>query len=161
MGKALPDITIIRDTREKEGWVWEPEEKKPGKVRIAGMEVAGLTAGDYSIVGAEHIVRIERKNGFGELFGNMSPKSHKERFEREMEKLEDIPLKYIVIETSLNEDTLGLSVPQMRSGPPASSVLKWLTELQMTYGVHIIWAGDCGKKVAETIFRQVARRHLQ
>src|SRR5687768_8444222 len=102
----LKDIEIIRDNREKpgEGWFWESEEKRPGKMRISGTTNATLDAADYSVVGYENIVRIERKFGFSELFGNMTSKEHKERFEREMEKLSIIPHAYILIESNLSKD---------------------------------------------------------
>jgi hypothetical protein len=155
---ALPRLTIIRDTREQEGWVFDPEEKRPGKIQILGTVTQGLDAGDYSMIGYQHLLRIERKNGFCELFGNMTPKEHKDRFEREMEKLKSIPYKYLLIEGVLSSDILGLSVPQFYKGPPASAVIKWLLELQIDYGINVLFVGDAGKKVARYIFELVARR---
>jgi len=155
---ALPEITIIRDTREQQGWIFEPEEKKPGKIRVLGTETATLDAADYSVKGYEDLIRIERKNGFGELFCNMSPKAHKERFEREMEKLRHIPYKYIIVETVLSDDALCLSVPQMFRGPPSSAVLKWLFELQMEYGIVPVFAGDAGQRTARYLIELAIRK---
>lgn len=155
---ALPEITIIRDTREQKGWIFEPEEKKPGKIRVLGTEVGTLDAADYSVKGYESLIRIERKNGFAELFCNMSPKAHKERFEREMEKLRDIPYKYLIIETVLSDDALCLSVPQMYKGPPSSSVLKWIYELEMEYGIVPIFANDAGKRTARYLIELAIKR---
>lgn len=162
MGKALASYTIIKDTREHDnhGWVFEAEEKKPGKPQIVGMIEQCLDAGDYSIVGLEDKIRIERKNGFAELFGNYADKEHKERMIRECEKLRVIPHKYIVIETNLMEDTLGLGVPQMKFGPPVKRVVDWLLELQLEYNLVPIFAGDAGKYVAKSIFNQMARKYL-
>src|SRR5690606_29560670 len=100
---------VARDTREQNGWTWIEEEKKPGKCRLLGTNEYGLKTGDYSIMGLEDKLCIERKNGFSELFGNYSPKDHRERFEREMERMMEVPHRYILIETNLNYDTLGLS----------------------------------------------------
>jgi hypothetical protein len=155
---ALPEITIIKDTREQQGWDFEEEEKKPGKIRVKGTVVNMLDAGDYSVAGYEDIVRIERKFGIRELFGNMTPVANKERFEREMEKLSKIPYKYILIESNLSMDVMGLTVPQFFKSPPCSAVMKWLLELQMEYGVVPMFVGDSGKKVARTIFETVIRR---
>lgn len=160
MAKKLPEITIVTDTREQKPWTFDEEEKQPGKVRIAGNVVECLDAGDYSIKGLEHLVRIERKMGFRELFGNMSPTEHRDRFEREMEKLRTIPFKYLLIESNLSHDILALSVPQYQSGPPASRVLDWLTYLNQKYGIHHMFVGECGQRVAKTIFKQIARDHL-
>ena len=160
MAKRLPEITIIRDTREhaNNGWWFNEEEKKPGRIRVTGTVSQALDAADYTVLGYEDVVRIERKAGICELFGNMIPVANRERFEREMEKLRDIPYKYIVIETNLNDDVLGLSVPQMFKGPTSSSVVKWLFELQMEYGVVPVFAGGCGKRVARYIFENAIRR---
>jgi hypothetical protein len=154
----LPKITVLRDSREQEGWVFDPEEKQPGKVQILGTVTQGLDAGDYSMVGYEHLLRIERKNGFCELFGNMTPKEHKIRFEKEMEKLKPIPYKYLLIEGVLTKDVLGLSIPQMFRSPPSSAIAKWLLELEIDYGIKVWFVGDAGKKVARYIFELVARR---
>src|SRR6476620_5096422 len=110
MPARLPSITVVRDTREKEdqGWIFEPEEKVAGKIQILGTVETGLDAGDYTLLGYEDKIRIERKQGFCELFGNMSPKDHRERFEREMEKLRNIPYKYLIIEGMLTRDVLGM-----------------------------------------------------
>lgn len=162
MPTKLPEYTIIRDTREKDkhGWFWEPEDKIAGKCRVIGTEETGLKSGDYSIKGLEDKVVIERKEGFGELHGNMSPTENKERFINEMERIKDIPHKFILVESCINRDILTLSIPQYRSGPPSRRVLEWLIELQMKYGVHVMFVGDAGKSAARLIFEKVARLYL-
>jgi hypothetical protein len=160
MARKLPEITIIKDTREQKGWDFLEEEKVAGKVRVAGMEVATMDAADYTIKGAEDLVRIERKYGFTELFNNMTPLESKYRFEREMEKLRAVKHRYLVIETSLNDDILALSIPQLYKGPTANRVLSWITELEMEYGIVPIYAGSCGRRVARHIFDNIARRYL-
>jgi len=158
----MPKEIVVRiDAREQTPWIFEKEEKVSSSYKsiVIGSEINSLDAADYSIVGYEHLVRIERKNGFQELFGNMMPKENKERFEREMEKLIDIPHKYILIETNLNKDSLGMSVPQIYKGPPSNVVLKWLTSLQIQYGIHFMFVGDCGKKVARNIFDEIIKRY--
>lgn len=162
MGKKLPEFVICRDTREKEnnGWVFEEEEKKAGKTRVLGTLEECLSAGDYCIKDHYDLVVIERKQGFCELMGNMSPKDHMDRFLVEMEKLRPVKHKYIVVETSITKETLGLSIGQMYKGPPMKSVLKWLIQLEMEFGVVPIFAGDAGKIVARNIFDQIARKYL-
>lgn len=154
------EIIIKTDSREQNPWMFPVETKESQKSKasmIIGSEVVGLNAADYTIKGFEDIIRIERKNGFGELFGNYSPKANRERFEREMDKLIDIKHKYILIETALNKDTLGLSVPQFKYGLPANVVFKWLIELQLQYGVHVMFVGDCGQKTARNIFEEIIK----
>lgn len=163
MANRLPSITIIRDTREKDGqgWIFEPEEKKPGRIQVLGTEVGTMDAADYSLAGYPELVAIERKQGFGELFGNLTNKEHKERFERELEKLRRFKHKYLIIEGSLSNDILGMSVPQMQyNAPPAKRIVQTLLEYQLEYGLIPVWAGDAGKKIARYIFDAIARKYL-
>jgi hypothetical protein len=153
----LPALTVIRDTREQKGWDFHPEEKVAGKIQVLGTEVGTLEAGDYSLKGYEDIIRIERKMGFRELFGNYSPVANRERFEREMEKLRHIKYKYIIVESSLSDDLLGMAPPQVQTGLPCNTVMKWLEELEVEYGISVKYAGPCGKRLARTIFEAVAR----
>ncbi len=160
--RTLPDITIIRDTREQRGWTFDGEEKKPGQVRIMGTEEGCLDCGDYAIKGMEDLVRIERKNSWQELFGNYSPVASKERFEREMEKLRLIKHRYILIEANLCNDLISLTVPQYYNaagGPAGIRVYEWLLELQLEYDVNVQFVGDCGKRIAKSIFKQIARKY--
>jgi hypothetical protein len=163
MGKTLPEYYILRDNREKnqKGWWFDEEEKVAGKTRILGTKECTLNAADYTIEGAEDLIRIERKYGFTELFGNMTPKESELRFVREMEKLRDIPHKYILIESNLSSDILQLSVQQFRGvGPPCHRIAKWLIDLEMEYNIHIWFVGDCGKRIAKSIFDSIARKYL-
>jgi hypothetical protein len=162
MANKLPEIFIIRDSREHldHGWVFEEEEKKPGKIRICGTIDQGLDCADYSIKGLEDVIRVERKMGFRELFGNYTPSANQERFHREMEKLRPIKHKFILIETFLTEDSLCLSIPQSGFGPPCHKILDWLTEIELEYNIGVKFVGDAGKRVAKTIFRQIARKYL-
>lgn len=154
----MEDEIVIVDTREQRPWNFEAEEKKSGhKSRIVGSQVDTLDCGDYTLLNYEHCLRIERKMGFGELLGNMTPIAHKERFEREMEKLSQYKYKYIVIEGNINNDLLGMSPVQFKYAPPCSSVLRWLIEIHMKYGVVPIFAGDAGKRVVRNIFEMVVR----
>jgi len=162
MATRLPkNVVIIRDTREKpdQGWMFQDTECKAGKINFSDTELCKLDCGDYSIKGMEHIITIERKNGFSELFGNMTPKSSKERFHREMERMQNVKHKYIVVEGNINKDVLGMCPPQMRNGPPGKKVLKWLHELELKYDVNVIFAGDCGKIVAKSIFENILRMY--
>ena len=154
-------IKIIRDLREKDGHGWNFSAdliKKPGRIQFLGTELCSLDAGDYSILGVENLIRIERKAGFAELFGNMIPVSNKERFEREMEKLRQVKHKYILIESTLCHDIMGMCPMQLR-GPTSSKVLSWLTELELEYDVHVMFVGECGQRIAKTIFENVAKKY--
>lgn len=160
MPYRLPELVVLKDRREQKGWDFEPEEKVSGKMRIKGMEWATLDAADYTLKGFEDVVRIERKAGVCELFGNMIPKDNKDRFEREMEKLRGVRHKYIVIEDHMTNDMMGLTIPQFYKGAPGIAVVRWLFELQLKYDIVPVFAGNAGKKVARTIFESVIRKYM-
>lgn len=154
------DITIIKDSREQKGWEFEAEKKTNSMAKIEGTVVEALNAADYAIKGYEDLLRIERKAGMCELFNNMMPSHNNDRFIREMEKLKDIKHKYIIVEDNLSNDVLSLSVPQMYKGPPSNTILRWLLEIQIDYGVHTIFAGNAGKRVARNLFDLIVRKYL-
>lgn len=153
-------IEIIKDTREKEGkgWTWEPEEEAKNGIKIVGTIDQVLDAGDYSIKGFEDQIRIERKQNFSELFGNMTPVANRERFERELEKLRNVPYRYLLIEGTITSDLLGMTVPQFFKSPPSSALMRWLIGLQMDYDINFIPVGDSGKKFARYIFEEFIKR---
>ena len=100
-------FTIIVDTREKRSYKFDGFDTV----------VKGLKTGDYSIVGLEDRVAVERKS-FNDAWGSMS--SGRERFTRCIKRLAELDRAAIVIECSLTE----LSIPprQIQRVSPASVV---------------------------------------
>ena len=106
-------MIIIRDTREKIGY-WDFSCYS----QCEGQLVECVKAGDYTIQGMEHLIRIERKRNSAELANNTGKEW--DRFKREFEKLKDIPHKYCICEFTL--DTL-LDFPK-KSGLPWKIITK-------------------------------------
>jgi len=158
MGRRLKRFEICVDSREQNGWWWEPEEKKPGICQLLGCHVDKLDYGDYTIAGLEDEIVIERKNDIEELFGNYTPAKNKKRFHNEMERMSGVEHKYILIEQTLDQ-AMTYRVPQMRQ-IPSKRVVDWLIGLNFEYGVEIVFAGDYGQKYARMIFENFAKRHL-
>ena len=104
--KAAP-FTLVVDTREK----------KPYSFAGFDVIVKGLKTGDYSIVGLEDKLAVERKS-FSDAWQSMS--SSRERFTRCIKRLAELDRAAIVIECSLTE----LSIPprQVQRVSPASVV---------------------------------------
>jgi len=155
---VLPTYTMIRDTREQKGHGWtfaahRPERRPP---RCAGTKVDTLQTGDYSMVGYTDLLAIERKADFSELWGNYA-KDKRPAFEREMERMSKLKYAYIIVESSLTPDIMELSPPQFSKGVPGKSLIRWLMKLSAVYGVHIIPAGACGRKMAQIICEEVVR----
>lgn len=159
MPYRLPEFSIVRDTRENNGWIFEEEEKVSGKCRLISTVSNKLDAGDYSILGLEQIVCIERKSGFDEILGNLSKTEYKQRFLREMELLKEIEHPYILIESILNQSMFSLSIPQSRV--PISRVVKELVSISHDYHVNVMFVGDSGKRIARYIFEDVAKKYLR
>ena len=68
MPKA-PAYTVIKDTREQDGYTFERFESRYHA--CAGMVVQKLDTGDYSLVGLEDKLCIERKGRISELAINL------------------------------------------------------------------------------------------
>lgn len=154
----LPTYTVIRDTREQEGHGWSfnahvPDRRPP---RCDGTIVETLQTGDYSLVGYTDILAIERKFAFSELWINYSA-AKRPVFEKEMERMSHIKHAYIIIESLFTPDIMELSPPQFTKGVPGKSLVRWLMHLSAKYGVKIIPAGACGRKITQMIFEEVVR----
>ena len=79
-------IRPIVDSREQTPWTFP---------HLGAPIVRGLDIGDYSYVGGERLIRIERKSGpdfLGSIF--------EERFAREMERIRVFPTHALIIEGS-------------------------------------------------------------
>ena len=141
-----PKPTFIRDSREKEPF------KFRASASLEGTEVAKLDAGDYAIKGFEDLICIERKQSVTELAGNLG--KHRARFERELERMQSVSLKYVVVEdhwgTLLNNKTIRHS--KMRP----KAIFESIIALGIRYGVGFIFAGN--KKQAQTITRSLLIR---
>ena len=137
--------TVIKDTREKTGWDFDFYEKCEGVLK------QGLKTGDYTAVGLEDHLRIERKASTAEIALNLGRK--REQFDAEMERIQEFRWKYIVCEFS--EDTV-MSFPQGSTIPKArwrhlrmngKFMRKRLYNFETKYGVEIIFTN--GKEEAE------------
>ena len=53
--KKIPSYTVIKDTREQRGWIFNKSD------RCDGMRVETLKTGDYTLGGFEEMVCVERK----------------------------------------------------------------------------------------------------
>jgi len=148
---------VVRDTREKDkqGWIWNKSKY------CAGTVTRKLDTGDYTIemdgVCMSSYVTIERKGSISEWAKNVT----EARFERELERLDDIQYAWILLEFNMT-DVLNYPVG---SGIPkckwrylkfrGSFILKKMTEMIRDHRVKIILCGANGKEVASNIFKRV------
>ena len=88
----MKNYTVIKDTREKDGWIFSPYDM------CDGMEVNTLHTGDYTLRGFEDVVCVERKASVSEIATNLGKK--KKAFYNEMKRMRDFNFRYLLLEFS-------------------------------------------------------------
>jgi ERCC4-type nuclease len=135
-----PKYTVIRDTREQEGYYFSEYDL------CLGMIDQKLDTGDYSIVGLEDKICVERKGCVEELAINLGQKKH--TFLREIERMKDFPHKFIILEFSLSEL---IDFPENSRIPEKSKssvkitgkyLLKCLMEFQLYDNINVIFCDN-------------------
>lgn len=126
----LEQITAIVDTREQAAWDLSP-------MQIVSK---GLDVGDYSIVGLESVIAIERKSlpDFVMCCG-----SERERFQRELDRLRGWPVHAVIIEASWGELEMGQWRSKLTSAQVMSSFASWIAQ-----GHTLILAGSVANAAA-------------
>ena len=81
-----PPFTVIKDTREQDGWTFERFDTRYHT--CTGMVLQKLETGDYSLKGMENIFCVERKGSVAELAQNLG--KDKYRFFAEIERMKSI-----------------------------------------------------------------------
>lgn len=138
--KTAPKFVVIKDTREQDGYHFSSFNT------CSGMIEQKLDTGDYSIVGMENKICIERKGCVEELAVNLGQKKH--AFLDEIARMKDFEHKYLVLEFSL-EDLLKFPDETRIPIKNKSSVkitgrymLKCLIEFELYNGVHVLFCGN-------------------
>lgn len=122
----LREMIIISDTREQYPYIF------PNYVAV---KRDTLNTGDYSVVGMESIITVERKSKT-DLFGSLG--KGRARFKREFQRLSEIPKAYLMVESSLENLSKRPSYSRMNPVSVIRSLISWSEK----YNVHIIYAGD-------------------
>jgi len=117
-------IPILVDTREQ-----HPYEFPGGSVEVS------LLTGDYSLLGYQGDITIERKT---KQDAYQSLGQGRKRFEREFERLAEIERSYVVIESSIPNFMIAPSFTKMNPHAAINSLISWMVK----YDVCVIWAGD-------------------
>lgn len=138
--KTTPPFTVIKDTREQDGYYFS------AFAGCAGMVEQKLDTGDYSIQGLEDKICIERKGCVEELAVNLGQKKY--AFLDEIERMKSFPHKFLILEFSL-EDLIKFPDDTRIPNKKLSSVkitgkymLKCLLEFQLYNDVHVLFCGD-------------------
>jgi len=143
--------TVIRDTREQEGWSFSTSGSCQGTVSEK------LDTGDYSLHGYEDVFTIERKGSIAEFAKNVV----QDRFERELERMNPIKHSYILLEFNMDElinypSSLKINYHQKKKiRLRGSFILKRMLEISLKYKPRILFCGKHGKQVADSIFKRI------
>jgi ERCC4-type nuclease len=140
VGKEKKDMIIIIDTREQ----------LPYKFDVP-CEVATVPIGDYSILGLEDQVAIERKT-VNDLIGCLT--KDRERFERELHKGRALDYFALIVEASLSD----LANGKYRSQMNPKSAIQSLLAFSIRYHLPIFFCGNRqhGQRVTQALLEKYA-----
>jgi ERCC4-type nuclease len=118
----LPPIVV--DTREQRPWTFAND----------SIVATVPTGADYSLLGWEHAIGLERKN-LDDLVGSLT--TGRERFMRSLAALRERPFRALVVEADLSTIIAG----DFRSRMNPSSLLGSLASI-MSRGIPVVFASD-------------------
>jgi hypothetical protein len=145
-------FTVIRDTREQEGWIFQ------ARARCLGTEVQTLSTGDYTVKGFEKVFCLERKFSSSEFCQNL----FQPRFHRELERLDEFEHPYLFLEfewKQLVEYPRGSGVPpsKWRSLKVRPDLLiKTYHEMRLAHPrLRVEFVGQQGRTAALSLFKRI------
>lgn len=130
--------TIIRDTREKYGWLY------PEDGACQGTIIDKLDVGDYTIQGLEDYICIERKRTIDEFAQNCIQK----RWTKCMQRMSEVKHPYIIFEFSWYDVQF---YPKTAKAPkyikkrlrvPAAYIRRVIKTARHEYGIHVLACND-------------------
>ena len=124
----MDTINIIVDSREQMPYSFEQWG--------VNVQRAGLDAGDYSLLGFESQVAVERKS-INDLVSCFMGKN-RGRFERELARLRSYELAVVVAEATLYDLARG----RYLSGIKPEAALQSMTAFHVRYGIPFLFCGD-------------------
>ena len=140
--KKIQYFTIITDTREQKPYTFQNIKPEPPAVIRQG-----LKTGDYSVVGLESKITIERKS-LSDLFGSAG--KGRKRLESEFQRMNKFDYAAILIESSLSDIFVN---PPGRSKMNPKAVFRTLISWSVKYNVCVwpCWSRDAAERVCYLI----------
>ena len=142
---AMSKFIITIDTREQRPYTFQNIKSEPPETITQG-----LSTGDYSVVGFEDKVCVERKS-LPDLFSSVG--TGRARFEREMIRMSEMQYAALVIESSL----AGIFTnPPARSKMNPKSVFRTLIAWSQRHNVHVwpMWNREAAERVTYLILKR-------
>lgn len=147
MAQGIQSLTVLVDTREQKPWAFSQG--------VATLR-ATLPSGDYSILGQEKRVAIERKS-LDDLLQSLT--HSRERFMAEIERLSTYDFAAVFVEDDLTRVLCIMqdkSNTQIRSKMEPSALVGSCAKLTVDYGVPVIWTGS--RPIAEAYAERMLGR---
>ena len=138
--ESTPSYTVIKDTREQEGYFFKPYSS------CQGMVEQKLDTGDYTILGLEDKLCIERKGCVEELAMNLGSKRN--TFFAEIQRMESFPHKYLILEFTLDDllkfpDESRIPAKYLNSVKVSNKyMMKCLCEFQLYNNIQVVFCGN-------------------
>ena len=132
------ELVIAVDTREQKPYPFP------------GCQVKTLTTGDYSIVGLEHQIALERKTK-EDAYASLG--RGRQRFKRELERLSTFDYAAIVIESSLPEFLHPPRFSRLKPKSAINTLISWAVK----YRVGVFFAGD--RRHGRALVRQLLKKY--
>jgi ERCC4-type nuclease len=143
----MKEMTIVIDTREQRPFTFENISPRPEIV------ISTLKTGDYSLLGYEDDICIERKS-LPDLFGSCG--TGRKRFESEIVRMAQFKYAAIVAECDLHSI---LRCPPRRSWLLPKTILTSIIAWEQRYGIHF-WACP-NRAFAEKITYRILERYYR
>jgi ERCC4-type nuclease len=129
-------FTVVIDSREQTPWLFEGLTKRRNHVDVSIIvktATRGLKTGDYSILGMENEIAIERKS-VPDIIGTIT--RGRQRFERELERMTELKFSAVIVEgdwQTVMKHTLKNT--QMNPASIDSTIIAW----QMRYATQWVF----------------------
>jgi ERCC4-type nuclease len=144
---------VIVDTREQTPWTFA------SSTVIDNIVHRKLDTGDYSVVGFEDVLCIERKKSVAEIATNIT----EDRFKRAMERMAQFKYKFLLLEFSyyqIDQYPEGSNIPkwkQSKTVVTGAFIMRRLVEIQVQHDIHVIACGNAqyAEYMAEKIMKRV------
>jgi ERCC4-type nuclease len=136
-------LTAVIDTREQHALDLQPMKSVRGT----------LATGDYSVVGLESVVSLERKS-LTDLLGCVG--GDRARFDREVQRLLAYPVRALIVEATWGDLEAGNWQSKVTPAAAIGSVLGWVA-----MGLPVVMAGDhawAGRYAARLLVIAARRR---
>lgn len=139
-------VTAIVDTREQTPLILSPLKNC----------VTNLDTGDYSVLGLEHVISVERKS-MDDLLGCIG--RERERFDREMQRILAYPVRSVVVEGTLAQIERGEYRSKVHPNAAIGSIMSWQAK-----GITFLFCEDhetAGRMTAKFLFSAARARYRE